>query len=119
MRKVAAVTLIMVLMGPWLGLFCACCTEAQASPVASAEISNAGCDCCPEPARIESTTPGILDFLTSLRALSFLRVVSPVLFNASLSGAGPSLSTRTVTDPGPPASDSEIPLYLSLENLRL
>ena len=119
MKRTFALSLVLVLLGPWFALLCSCCPMVGAAPAETPTLSAADCDCCGVPTLIEAKKEGMLNSLESLSFIPPHRMLYPAvaanLLETQIVKAGGLFSQ----DAGPPVSFSETPLYLSLQVLRL
>jgi len=119
-RKIISLSLVLILLGPALGLLCSCCPSAEASTPSVPILTSEECGCCSEAAQIQGEKLGVNRNPTSWFLSSFQRVFSilALIVSPSLDGLLVSFSGKHHNS-GPPARSSEIPLFLSLRNLRL
>ena len=117
MKRTLVIVTIIALMGPALGVICACCPMAQAAPVSGVVLTNPSCDCCPNRVQINEKRQATeqIGFSFQLLHRAFQTVIAAVLSTGALPDFNRSPEPR---DSDPPPSSS-IPLHLSLQVLRI
>ena len=118
MRKILAGLTLLTVVALGVGLVCSCCPAYANESSPNSKISAPGCGCCGKTLQLPSRDRATQQTERAILSNSLLGLLS--FFIASQVGAGlfeqPGIS-RSVHSP--PVDSSNLPLYLSLEVLRL
>ena len=115
MKKLFALLLILILIGPAIALACGCChsEESNSTGVSIGSERCSGCSVTDLNRDESSVSRSENSALASPSFLTFQSVSNEAASHAEAHGASSLISTS------PPSFFSEIPLYLSQQNLRL